>query len=116
MKAVNPIACIVALLLVAGCATTFRPWRLSEIDEGMDRARVVQILGEPDRTEMKDGSEFLYYSYTEDYTSPLGSDSAAAYDADLELRKQQIKNSLKVYRYSVKIVDGKVQSYAEIQE
>ena len=55
-----------AVLLLAGCATTFKPWKLSDVEEGMDRGQVVSILGAPDRTETKDGTEYLYYTYSED--------------------------------------------------
>jgi outer membrane protein assembly factor BamE (lipoprotein component of BamABCDE complex) len=116
MKNLKHIVLVVALILVAGCATTFRPWMLSEIEEGMTRGQVVKILGEPDRVEARDGSEFLYYSYSEDYSPPLSEDSGQAYDANRELRKQQLKRNLREYKYSVKLVDGKVQTYTEIQE
>lgn len=98
-----------------GCATTFRPWRLSEVEEGMDRTQVVRILGEPDSVEMKNGAEFLYYSYREDYNpSPANTDIRADDATTHEFRKQQIMQSLKEYRYAVKLVDGKVQNYKEL--
>jgi len=106
-----------ALVLLAGCATTFRPWKLSEVEEGMDRAHVVGILGEPDSAEMKDGAEFLYYSYREDY-NPTSSDgiNIRSDGPDQKLRDQQVKNSLKEYHYSVKLVNGKVQNYKELTD
>lgn len=82
----------------------------------MGRSRVVQILGEPDRAEFKDGAEFLYYSYSEDFNTPLADDSTLAYEASRELRQRQINRSLRVYKYSVKLVDGQVQTYTELQE
>ena len=104
---------IVALL--AGCSTTFRPWNLSEIKEGMDRAQVTEVLGEPDSIEMKNNAEFLYYSYREDNNvSPADSDFQA-YDANRELRELQIQSRFKEYKYVVKMVDGKVQTYKELQ-
>lgn len=111
----NTAACVVGLLLVAGCATTFRPWSLSEIKEGMDRNQVVSILGEPDRVESKDGSEFLFYSYSEDSTMPLTEEMIQAYEGDRTLRRKQVTRIMKEYNYSVKMVDGKVQTYTELQ-
>ncbi len=114
MKAIKCVVVVVALALLVGCATTFRPWKLSEVEEGMDRAQVVHILGEPDSVETKNGAEFLYYSYSEDYNPPLTDDSIQAYDTNRHIREQHIKQSLKKYRYVVKLVDGKVQSYKEL--
>lgn len=105
------------MALLVGCATTFRPWKLSEVDEGMTRAQVIGILGEPDSAKIKDEAEFLYYSYSEDYSpSPSSGFSQSIDSPDQKLRDQQAKASLKEYHYSVKLVDGKVQSYKEILE
>ncbi len=109
-------AIVVALVLLAGCATTFRPWKLSEVEEGMDRAQVVYILGEPDFVETKDGAELLHYSYREDYNPPPADDSIQARDTSRRLQNQQIKQGLKEYRYAVKLVDGKVQNYKELTD
>ncbi|MCF7817498.1 MAG: hypothetical protein K9M54_06430 [Kiritimatiellales bacterium] len=116
MRSLKQSALLLGVMLVAGCSTTFRPWNLSEIEEGMDRNRVIQILGEPDRVESKDGAEFLYYSYSEDFNAPLADGSTLAYEASRELRQKQINRSLRVYKYSVKLVDGLVQTYTELQE
>ena len=116
MKSLKHIALVVVLLLVAGCATTFRPWNLSEIEEGMSRSQVVGGLGEPDRAEAEGEVELLYYSYSENQNLPLSADSIQAYESDRELRKQQIGRSLREYNYSVKLVDGKVLTYTELQE
>jgi outer membrane protein assembly factor BamE (lipoprotein component of BamABCDE complex) len=116
MKSLKQSVVLVGLMLVAGCATTFRPWNLAEVKEGMDRAEVVAILGEPDSVESKDGAEWLYYSYSEDLNLPLSDDSLKAYEANRELRQRQISRSLRVYRYSVKLVDGTVQTYTELQD
>jgi len=116
MKPANYIASIMALILLSGCATTFRPWRLSEIEEGMDRAHVVSILGEPDSSKVKNGSEFLYYSYSENYNPAPANDDFRASDINREFREQQLKRSLKEYNYAVKLVDGKVQNYKELTD
>ncbi len=113
MKLMKPTVLVVALILLAGCATTFRPWKLSEVEEGMTRTQVVQILGEPDSVETKDGSEFLHYSYREDYNPPPPDDTLQARDAtNRRLQKQGLGES----RYAVKMVDGKVQSYKELMD
>ncbi len=116
MKSMKHIALVASLALLAGCATTFRPWLLSEIEEGMDRAQVVHILGEPDFVEMKNGAEFLHYSYSENHNPPLADDSIQAYEANRRLREQRIRRSFKEYRYAVKLAEGKVQSYKELTD
>lgn len=116
MKLIKYFLPVVVLALLLGCATTFRPWKLSEIKEGMDKTQVVEVLGEPDSTETKDGVESLYYTYSENYNPPLTTDSIHSRNAQRELRDRQIKQSLKKYNYVVKLVDGKVQTYKEIQE
>jgi len=103
MKTTKYISLALIALLV-GCATTFRPWEFSEVKEGMDRAQVVKIIGEPDRVESKAGSETLYYSYHEAY-DPTSDDG---------MRDSQVKRSMKTRNYEVKIVDGKVQTAKEV--
>ena len=116
MKTIKQVAGIVVLVFLAGCTTTFRPWKLSEIDEGMGRAQVIKILGDPNYTEMKDGTEFLYYSYSEDYNPAPANSDIRAYDATREFREQQFRRSLKEYNYAVKLVDGKVLNYKELTD
>lgn len=116
MKLIKYSAFVVVLALLVGCATTFRPWRLSEIEEGMDRAQVVSILGEPDSIEMKEGAELLYYSYSENHNPAPADTDVRSYDATREFREQQLKRSLKEYNYAVKLVDGKVQNYKELTD
>ena len=102
MKTTKYISLALIALLV-GCATTFRPWEFAEVKEGMDRAQVVKIIGEPDRVESKDGAEILYYSYHEAY-DPTSTDG---------IQDSQVKRSMKTRNYEVKIVDGKVQTAEE---
>jgi len=117
MKPIKYITAVVAFVLFAGCATTFRPWVLSEVKEGMDRAQVVHLLGDPDSVEMKDGAEYLYYSYNEDYNPPLsGGSNQTADSPERKLQEHQIKKSFKEYKYVVKLVDGKVQDYKELTD
>ncbi len=116
MKPVKHIALVVALVLLVGCATTFRPWKLSEVEEGMARAQVVDVLGEPDSVEMKDGAEFLYYSYNEDYNPPLSAGTGNSDSPDQQARDSHVKRSFKEYKYAVKLVDGKVQNYKELTD
>lgn len=104
MKTTKYISFVAGLVLLVGCATTFRPWGFSEVKEGMDRAQVVKIIGNPDRVESKDGAELLYYSYHPDY-DPISGEAIQA---------QQAKRSMKTQNYVVKMVDGKVQSAKEL--
>lgn len=118
MKSLNYLTYTVVLILLAGCATTFRPWKLSEVEEGMSRNQVVEILGAPDSVETNGTAEYLLYSYSEDYNPPASSGSAGTtmLDADREIKDMQIKQSLKEYKYSVKMVDGVVQNYKELTD
>ena len=116
MKAINYVSFIALLALLAGCATPFRPWKLSEVQEGMNRAQVVELLGEPDSVEMKDGAEYFYYSYRENNNLAPANSDVRADDADRALRELQIQSSFNEYKYTVKMVDGKMQSYKELQD
>ena len=114
------IRCIAFLLITAcliGCTTTFRPWNLSEISEGMSHDEVVAILGEPDYIEPKDGSVYLHYIYSE-YLHPSSTNvDPAKPDPDKIFpmnEQQQLK--AKSYHYVVKMVDGKVQTYKQLEE
>ena len=104
MKTIKYISFVAVLVLLIGCATTFRPWEFSKITEGMDRVQVVKILGEPNRIESKDGAEFLYYSYHEDYDPVAGEG----------FQEHQAKRSMTTQNYVLKMVDGKVQSSEEL--
>ena len=116
MKSIKYITLVATLVLLMGCATTFRPWKLSEITKGMDRAQVIQILGEPTSVEMNNGEEFLYYSYRENYNPPLANDSVHAYEANRNLRTKQIQKSLEESNYFVILLNGKVLNYKEVQD
>ena len=109
-------ALVVSLVLIAGCATTFRPWKLSEVEEGMTREQVVHILGEPDFVETENGAELLHYSYTEDYNPAPSGDTIYERNTSSELQNQRIKQGFKEYRYVVKLVDGQVQTYKELAD
>lgn len=104
-----------AVLMLYGCATTFRPWNLSEVREGMERDQVVQLLGEPDYVFLKDGAEHLRYSYQEDFT-PTSMPVDSAHDRAIEQQRQamRIERSLNVIEYDVILVDGKVINYKEV--
>ncbi len=105
---------LVIVLLISSCTTTFRPWNLSAIKAGMDRAQVVHILGKPDATEMKDGSEYLHYIYQEDFNpSPA---SVPFYDQNSErvFRDLNDRSSFKQYEYVVILADGQVINYKEL--
>ncbi len=116
MKPIKHATLVIALALLAGCATTFRPWSLSKIKEGMDRGQVVHILGEPDFVETRDGAELLHYSYRENYNPPLSTDPIHTSDAGRGFRDRELARSLKEYRYVVKMVGGKVQDYKELAD
>jgi outer membrane protein assembly factor BamE (lipoprotein component of BamABCDE complex) len=115
----KPMKCIVLLAVVAllaGCTTTFRPWLLSDVKEGMDKEQVISILGDPDSSERKDGAEYLYYLFTEGYNAPLSGDNLIFDDSNHSIQREAIKQGFDEHKYAVKFVDGKMQSYKEIQD
>jgi outer membrane protein assembly factor BamE (lipoprotein component of BamABCDE complex) len=113
MKTIRTVLAVtVASLLVAGCATTFKPWKLSEIQDGMDRDQVVKVLGAPDYTENKDGTEYLYYSFTEEPAPPS---SASNDPAAMDRRAKELSRTLDKQKYEVVLLDGKVTSYKELK-
>ncbi|MDF7808915.1 outer membrane protein assembly factor BamE [Pontiellaceae bacterium B12219] len=114
MKKIRTVLAItVASLMVAGCATTFKPWKLSDVQEGMERDQVVKILGNPDYTETKNGAEYLYYSFTEDLIPP----SSISYDDPeaLERRIKELNRTLDEHKYEVVLIDGKMVNYKELK-
>ncbi|HSR88005.1 MAG TPA: hypothetical protein VLL07_03545 [Pontiella sp.] len=115
MKTMRYFLALAAVLIFSGCATTFRPWNLSEVKEGMDRNELEQLLGEPDYVFLKDGAEHLRYTYREDF-SPSTMPIDVAQDRAIDHKRQtmQIERSLNVLEYDVILVDGKVIDYKEV--
>lgn len=101
------------VFLVAGCSTTFKPWKLSEVQEGMSRAEVVAALGNPDYTIEKDGAEYLYYTYAEE---PRGAGYEDMSHDDIERKAEALSRSFDETKYEVVIVDGKLVNYKELAE
>jgi len=120
MKTIKYIALVMALAFLASCATTFKPWKLSEVQEGMERSQVVRLLGEPDLVETQNGEEHLHYSYRESYNPPMAADSVYEYDAtredDWESHQKQMEKSFKKNQFIVILLDGKVMNYKEVQD
>lgn len=114
MKTIRYAPGLIALFVVAGCATTFRPWNLSMIREGMDRGEVVQILGEPDFTEVREGGEAMHYTYQEDYNP--SSASIPFYDTNSDMAFRDLNNGrrFRQYEYVVTLNEGKVTGYREL--
>ena len=116
MKVMLCASLVAALVLLTGCETTFRPWNLSEIEEGMSRDEVVRILGEPDSAESENGTEVLHYIYQENYNPPLYDDSIHAGMSDRKFWDEQMRQGFREYHYTVKLVDGRVLSYREVMD
>jgi hypothetical protein len=115
MKTMRSLLVLGAVLFLAGCATTFRPWNLSEVTEGMDRDRVIQLLGQPDYIFVKDGAEHLRYTYQEDFApSPMPVDMVYERTIDMHRQLLQAERSLQVLEYDVILIDGKVLNYKEV--
>ena len=104
-----------AALILSGCATTFRPWSLSEVTEGMDRDQVVQLLGEPDYVFVKDDAEHMRYSYQEDFThSSMPVDMASDRVIDPKKQAMRVERSLNTLEYDVILVNDQVINYKEV--
>jgi len=116
MKPMKYTLLTLSFILLLGCTTTFRPWKLSEIEQGMSREQVVNILGEPDTVTTQDGADLLHYSYRENYNPPMSSDDLVASSANRSYEDQQVARSMKEYKYVVKLVDGQVQHYKEVTD
>lgn len=101
------------ILLAAGCATTFKPWKLSEVQEGMSREEIVSVLGQPDYTVNKDGAEYLYYSYAEQPRGP-GYDDLS--NDSIERKAEDLSRSFNVTKFEIVIVDGKMINYKELDD
>ena len=115
MKAIGYFLVLASVFIFSGCATTFSPWNLSEVTEGMGRNEVEQLLGEPDYVFLKDGAEHLRYTYREDFSpSSMPIDMAHDRAIDREIQTQRIERSLNVLEYDVILIDGKVINYKEV--
>jgi len=115
MKTLSYFLVLGAALVLAGCATTFRPWNLSEVSEGMSRDQVIQLLGEPDYVFIKDGAEYLRYTYQEDY-SPSSVSDDLAYESAIGHKTQsmQVQRAMQILTYDVILVESRVLNYKEV--
>jgi len=104
---------VLTVCLLVGCATTFKPWSLSEVQEGMERSEVIRLLGEPDYVVNKNGSEYLYYSYQEEMSTVA--DVTLESPEGLERRIDEFNRKIREYKYEVVLVDGKLINYKELQ-
>ena len=115
MKTMKTVLAAAAVsLLIVGCATTFKPWQLSEVKEGMSEEQVVKILGEPDYTESKDGAKYLYYSYMEDLM-PASSATFNSQEA-IDRWAEELDRTLDEIKYKVVLVDDKLINYKELRD
>jgi hypothetical protein len=112
MKTLNMTLLAAVVLFLAGCATTFVPWKLSDVKEGMARDQVVKLLGEPDYTADKDGAQFLYYSYMEE-PLPMSETTMDSHVA-MDQRANSFSRTLKDSKYEVMLIEGKVINYKEL--
>ncbi len=110
----RPLLLLAVALIIAGCATPFRPWNLSEIREGMARRQVETVLGSPDYTETKDGADYLHYIYQEDYNPMSTANAFPDMDNDRAFKDLNSERIFKKYEYVVILVDGKVINYKEL--
>ncbi len=91
---------LVAVILVVGCATSAK--HLNELSLGMTKQQVIQILGDPDRTEAEGQEERLYYWLSE---SRVTEAMFGGLMRGLNLGKGQ---------YRVTLTDGRVTSYKKV--
>jgi hypothetical protein len=100
------------LLLISGCATSFRPWQLDEMNETMSGAQVLQLLGEPDSRITASGTNYLYYSYTENLSDSFDSHI----DDDLSRQADRFRSSFNEYTYEVWLVNDRLAGYRRIAD
>ena len=91
---------LVALIFAVGCATSAK--HLNELSLGMTKQQVIQILGDPDRTEAEGQEERLYYWLSE---SRVTEAMFGGLMRGLNLGKGQ---------YLVTLTDGWVTSYKKV--
>lgn len=100
-------------LLIAGCATSFKPWKLSDVEEGMDRDQVIKILGEPDYVVETNSSETLYYTYRAEMTP---ASSTLDSQEDIDRRVKELTGTLTESKYEVVMFADKMISYKEVKD
>jgi len=115
MKTMKYIAIVIALIIVAGCATTFRPWNLSKIEPGMSKEQVVDILGKPSAEKQDGNVEWMEYSYTDGPIVTPMEGTGQNFDQQYPFFEERIEREMKSYQYVVKLQDGKVVTYEEIR-
>lgn len=87
---------LLAVVAIVGCSTPSS--RLNKVSLGMNKAQVVEILGEPESTRASKGVEFLIYSLRERIARPGEAIAPIGIDG----------------KYFVKFVEGKVESYGHV--
>lgn len=112
MKTASLFPAAVIILLISGCATAFRPWQLHEMNENMTGAQVLQILGEPDSRITASGTNYLYYSYTENLSDAFDS----RIDGDFSRQADRFSSSFREYMYEVWLVNDRLAGYRRIAD
>jgi hypothetical protein len=103
-KNMKRILIILVSALLSGCVTSSK--KLSQVENGMTKAEVVKLLGDPKSVSLRDGSEFLRYQlsgryapvlnpngrqFADDYTVQLVNGSVVAYGRDDEFQPVRIQ-------------------------
>ncbi|QBG48868.1 outer membrane protein assembly factor BamE [Verrucomicrobia bacterium S94] len=113
MKTMRSVLVAGVVVLLAGCATSFKPWKLSDVREGMTREEVESVLGRPDAEESRNGAEYLYYTYEEE---ARGAEIYDPVNQDMKRKAEVLTRILSESRYEVVLVDGKLINYKEITD
>ena len=108
MKTTKYLAGLIALTFLAGCSTTssFRPWKVEEVNAGMNRQEVIQLLGTPDAAELTDNKELLTYSYQEGFDAPESNQPPLPPGFE-SLEKSKLNMETEIY--TITLVDGVVE-------
>lgn len=105
-----------AVILVAGCATSFHPRNLGDVEQGMSREQVLEILGKPESVERDGTTHYLHYSYSEGHmTVPSDGSTQVFNDPVMNNDNQQLERRLRMRKYVVILEDGKMASFNEVR-
>lgn len=80
----------------------------------MDKGQVVDILGNPSSAKQDGTVEYLHYTYSDEPIITPIDGSTQNFDQQYPFFEERAEKQMKSYHYVVKLQDGKVVSYEEM--
>jgi outer membrane protein assembly factor BamE (lipoprotein component of BamABCDE complex) len=114
MKMIKHLPVIVTLMIMAGCATTFKPVSLQEVTPGMTQEQVVALLGDPNTTSREGESVTLHYDYIEGIDQNTFDSTIEGDHASSKRMERNLERQTRVQRFEVHLLDGKVVSHHQV--